>query len=515
MTERQTLPVEEARAVVLATTIEEIDTAGDLIPLAAREEATQVARSELGDDATPATIASAIARRADTLLSIAARSEPKVRRLQREFSVAIWFGLATLIALIYGLGQSILGDSNQIDLFANPLIFLIAWNFLASIAGLSFALFSPRTSARLSEEHRADNTTGQRAPLSATRLGEWLLLFGVRAAKLRTGDQALRWNQILSQFANRWRTVANSRITSTAQLFLHCTALLLLITAIGEAYARGLFTEYQVTWESTWLDQTDAEQLNQVLFRIPAILGQPLSLPPEKAAVAAQPWIHLWATAALLFGIFPRLLFLASTIVTRRRTRTLSVPISSTLSRRLRSGTTSRFARVSVVPYSTQLPSGGGDRLRTVLAELLGDRAVIEISDPLPYGAEAPQLDDDEDLCRVVLFGLAQSPELEVHGEFLAQITRGDAPTIALIDGSGFRARFGAEEEGVQRLNERRRTWTRMLTDRSVVTPQGKDISFAHLDLSIDLDDDQFSELAVAVGSSSGTSTTLAEGEKG
>jgi len=418
MTERHTLPVSEARAVVLATTIEEIDTDGELIPLSAREEATEVARSELGDDATDATISSAIARRADTLLSIAARHEPKVGRLRREFPITIWFGLAAILALVYGLGQSILGDSDQIDLFANPLVLLIVWNFLASIVGLSYSLFFTRSSKRPSEGRRTEATKGPRPPLITTRLGEWLLLLGMKSTKLRTGDQIVRWNQILSRFVHRWKEVASARFSSTAQLFLHGTALLLLITAIGEAYARGLFTEYQVTWESTWLDQADAEQLNQVLFRIPAaILGQPLSLPPEKAGVAAQPWIHLWATAALLFGILPRLLFMTSTIVTRRRTRALSVPISAALSRRLRSGTTSRFARVSVVPYSTKLPPGGGDRLRMVLAELLGDRAVVEIFDPLPYGADPPQLNDDEDLCRVILFGLAQSPELEVHGE--------------------------------------------------------------------------------------------------
>ncbi|MFQ5655806.1 MAG: hypothetical protein ACE5GW_13885, partial [Planctomycetota bacterium] len=80
--------------------------------------------------------------------------------------------------------------------------------------------------------------------------------------------------------------------------------------------------------------------------------------------------------------------------------------------------------------------------------------------------------------CRVVLFSLAQSPEIEVHGEFVVEARRALAAQerlLVLIDGSPLRERVEGSGIDPSRLDERRRTWDRTLRDARVTG--------AHLDL--------------------------------
>jgi hypothetical protein len=123
--------------------------------------------------------------------------------------------------------------------------------------------------------------------------------------------------------------------------------------------------------------------------------------------------------------------------------------------------------RVEVLPYSHRLAAPSQDALLELLHELFGNRARVEVRPPLDYGAEAPPPSAAPPHARVVVFNLAQSPEEEVHGAFLAALRRaqGDAEQppalLLLLDEEPYRARIG-DGGGQDRLAQRRRAWDRV-----------------------------------------------------
>jgi len=92
----------------------------------------------------------------------------------------------------------------------------------------------------------------------------------------------------------------------------------------------------------------------------------------------------------------------------------------------------------------------------------------------------------------VLLFGLAQPPEIEVQGRFAEDLRRqlaGDRALCVLVDGSTYRERVGSAAE---RLDERRRAWDRVLRESGA--------SAVHVDLSRPVPDDVVAALASAAG---------------
>jgi hypothetical protein len=69
------------------------------------------------------------------------------------------------------------------------------------------------------------------------------------------------------------------------------------------------------------------------------------------------------------------------------------------------------------------------------------------------------------EVCVVIVFNLAQSPESEVHGAFLEQVkSRVEAAErrlLLLIDVSSYRQRVGVNERSEERL----RGWRRLVSD--------------------------------------------------
>jgi hypothetical protein len=107
---------------------------------------------------------------------------------------------------------------------------------------------------------------------------------------------------------------------------LHLSAIGMATGAIAGMYIRGLFFDYNVAWQSTFVrePETVATILRFLLGPAAIVVGEPL---PTGASVAplftsagdeAGRWIHLYAVSAILFILIPRG-FLASVATTRLR----------------------------------------------------------------------------------------------------------------------------------------------------------------------------------------------------
>jgi hypothetical protein len=187
----------------------------------------------------------------------------------------------------------------------------------------------------------------------------------------------------------------------------------------------------------------------------------------------AATWIHLWAlTAAAVIGVPRALLAWRAGRRARRLAAALAPDLGEPYLLRLSAPERGAGVRIEVLPYSHRPSALASDALLELLHELFGNRARIEVAQPLGYGAEAPggeaaRAPAASPQGRVVILNLAQPPEQEVHGAFLEALRARHAADphqpwlLVLLDEESFRARH--EAAGARdRLAERRRAWERV-----------------------------------------------------
>jgi hypothetical protein len=244
-------------------------------------------------------------------------------------------------------------------------------------------------------------------------------------------------------------------------------------------YVRGLTFEYRATWESTFLGPDAAALLLHVVLGPAAVLlGVAV---PDAAALAAMRaplgsdtaalWIHLWATTAAIVIVVPRLVLAASAFARQSRlARHLEVDPTGGSFRELLAPDRGAGLTVEVFPYSYRIAGREVDTLLELLHEVFGLRADVRVMPVLPYGSDLPRSSSDgANAIAVLIYGLVQSPEREVHGRLARELaTRFRAPSqvLALVDSSAWRARFADGDE--RRADERRRAWDRVLAETGV-----------------------------------------------
>lgn len=355
-------------------------------------------------------------------------------------------------AAVAGFAADELGGERHINLLAFPLLSLLAWNLLMMSADLL----------------RGDRPGG------ALRLASWWLRRGLRRGlETLTGAAGLP-GRALDRFADLWLAATTPLQTARLRWRLHLAAAALALGVVISMYAAGFAFEYRASWESTFLDAAGVQRLLAVVLG-PAswLLSDPV---PSIAAIGelrrpgegpAAGWIHRWALTALLGIGLPRLA-LASVHARRARQLAADLPLDLTARyfARLLAATRGGGDRARILPYSVALSGESDSRLLELLYELLGNRASIERGTPLHYGDDPPPAREGE--TQIVIFNLAQSPEQEVHGEFLrscrAAVESGTSRgLLVLLDEERYRS-----SSSEQRVEERRRSWSRVLRDHGL-----------------------------------------------
>jgi hypothetical protein len=275
--------------------------------------------------------------------------------------------------------------------------------------------------------------------------------------------------------------VAGAVVAARLRAVLHLAAGALALGAIAGLYVSGIALEYRATWESTWLDAPAVQRyVDVVLGPAARVLGRPV---PEVAALhgpgldgSAAPWIHLWAATLALFVVVPRsALALSSAAVAAWRARRLQVPLDPVYARRALSSARGESVAVSVCCYGCALDPALRERLHALLQALVGSRAAVQDGDRFEYGDEREATLPDAAAAPgavALVFALAQTPEVEVHGEFLqrtvARAHRAGATLFVVLEAATFRGRIGSEA----RARERLATWGRLLREhRLAVVP--------------------------------------------
>ncbi len=466
-------PEQQLARILLVQACEESDPEQRFLARREREAATRTARdASAAGPGAPIEPRRFFAVRAEPLAGLLTRRHPAVRAALAMLRLPLPVLPVLVGTAIAGFAADVLGSERRIHLLAFPLLGLLLWN--AAVYAL-FAL-GPLISRREPAAGLAS---------AAARAVSWLAQRRLAGA---TPEEARWLTRALGRFAAQWRAQAAPLLASRLRRLLHVGALGFALGVVGGMYVRGLAFEYRASWESTFLEAPQVARLLGVVLGPAAVVLDALEpeLQPTATAMLSEPnlaalrapdgdgpaatWIHLWALTAAAGIVLPRaLLALRESRRARRLAAALAPPLDEPYYLRLRAPDRGAGVRVEVLLYSHQPQPAAHDGLLELLHELFGNRARVDVHEPLDYGADLPPAAPGAGAphARVVVFNLAQSPEEEVHGVFLealrADAARAAHPPVllALLDEGPYRARLG-ESSGAERIAQRRRAWERV-----------------------------------------------------
>ena len=425
-----------------------------------RDWASRAAAEVVGEGASPETY---LTRRAQLVLERIGPRQPAVPRTVRALSWRPWVGVIVIVAaFLLGLLIDRIGGGASINLLAPPVFALVVWNVVVYVSLIVRAI--------------AFRSAGP-GPLR----GLLIRLAALRTplTRHRDDDAGAARRSILTSLPAEWSHVAAPLYGARAARVLHLAAAATALGVIAGLYTRGLAFEYRASWESTFLG---AEQVRALLAVTLApgswITGIPV---PDVAAIEAirapesenaATWMHLLAGTVAVVVIIPRLvLAVVNGLVERRRATRVELPLAESYYRRLVSAYLGGPGRVRVIPYSYTVTGEAHAGLDAVLARAYGGAAAT-VDPPIGWGddegllglaaagSKAPAPGDVAAAAVTLpLFNLAATPEPEAHGAFLDVLARGTGtghPLIALIDESGFLARWPDDDS---RIAARREAW--------------------------------------------------------
>ena len=323
---------DDLAAVVLVRAVEE------LLPDCIPPENLLDAHIAAGD---PAEGSQWIARRARYLIDhCLVAYTPLLSHLR--LNVGAWFFIG--LAMTGGLASNYLGPSTKIHVIWNPMVILVAWNALV-YAGLAIGSAFARPTetpdagrSAVASQHRATNPRGYRlGVIERIILGpalSWLL--GVKSGLDEMHQDAVAVRRVGQRFAELWWRLMRPIVGLWFRRTLHLSAIGIAVGAIVGMYVRGLFFDYNVVWQSTFVKDPDtvAMILRYLLGPAAIVIGQPF---PTGESVAplfspdgdeASSWIHLYAVTALLVIVIPRgFLALAAMVRLRQKCRVAQLDI--------------------------------------------------------------------------------------------------------------------------------------------------------------------------------------------
>ena len=357
------------RKVLLIQAIEETDRRGEALPLAERTEATRaVAGSNMSAVETQpeAQLSSAtewfLLRRADLLLRSLRERSPGIDYVLTVAGGATSLDRAVLVlSFAMGVLLSFLDGDRGINIFALPLVMLIAWNLLAYLSMLSrwrgkrsgaAAATAPGLASSGAGASKAtpppDPSKVSVADSADSRQPRLSLFAGFYSRWARSRIDKLLGHSThfnaplapgLRRFAGDWWEVARPLFATRARRLLHLSAVMVALGLIAGYYVRCFILRSVAGWEGgDFIGPGSARTLLTMLYG-PASLLSGISIPAageiERLRLTAAsggggdatPWVHLIAWTAGLYIVLPRVLTaLSASFALWRLSRRLVLP---------------------------------------------------------------------------------------------------------------------------------------------------------------------------------------------
>jgi len=442
---------EQARVVLLVKAVESTQTDDTLLSATQRDAAgaqALAASARPASDAKRAEWAEAfMVRRAHTLWPQALQARERLGLLEGDAWLmrTLRWGLP-LLGLAVGLGAELWVSPRAIDLLSPALLVLVLWNLLV------YGWLAVRAL-------RGAFTAHTRVQWPA-RVLAWL---GGR--RLRLG----LLGKVGARFQHDWLLTAGTGVAHRLVAAMHLSALLCALGMLAALWAKGLFTELRVGWESQWLA---AGHLHALFSTVGTWLGAPdITLQDiqrlEGGAAATKAdgslWALWWARVVLACVVLPRLvLAVGSAFKAWVHMKRLHLDMTDPYFVRLLAEHGGPATTVVVQPYSYRLAPHQEAALKAVVRSRLGASAALLLQPPLAYGetlTALPSVAAGRQRHVAVLFSLAATPEQETHGALVRQVAAlATGPVAVWLDSATFSAHL-APVARAARLSEREALW--------------------------------------------------------
>jgi len=343
-------------------------------------------------------------------------------------------GLFLLVSFLIGLGSNYLGSAPRINILLNPLMILLCWNFAIYLVLLFKGTFFRKYTLP------PVNMAFQLINFARSIKNKFNLLSPNKAKKATL----LRNARIY--FIKLWLQQANALSAARLSLVLHGMAIALTCGVVTGLYLRGLFQEYQFAWFSTF-DKSIVMSLGKVIFA-PVLFLLQGNMPKENMGAS---WIHLFAASAGLYILLPRFLLLFYTrLKIKKLTRSVEPDLTWPYFNKWRLDPVT----LDLYSYSYSLDDKNLLLLYEALERVYGhqDKPIVE---NIQWGGDLPKSLNQERI-PVFCFNAAQTPENEVHGEFLNRILQRLNSCIVIVDYSRLTK---------QQQNSRFMLWKNLLED--------------------------------------------------
>jgi hypothetical protein len=235
---------------------------------------------------------------------------------------------------------------------------------------------------------------------------------------------------------------------------LHGWALSLALGIVAGLYLRGLVISYSFYWESTFIHSPEVvETVFRILFA-PALFLFQMPQPGIAASGVDMPgaeWIHILALSLIGYVVLPRLWMFFSTkrtadSILRKGALDLDDDYYRDILFTLQAGT----ATEQIVVYGFSVDSEGMARLRRGIERQIDVSLSNSRITTVEWGETNCDLPANGTGLTVVFNGV-QTPELDVHGDFLRRCAEVEDPLFVIVDVSRL------EDE---RYQKRRGAWS-------------------------------------------------------
>ena len=449
-----------ARKIVLMRAIENADITHQVLTendrVYAAKSAYDLAQWDAADQKSPVTPALFLEKRAEQILKKMTGRAPAFAAVVKPRGMLRAAGIALpVLAFLVGALVDRIGDAHRVDLLSAPLLLIIGWNLAVYLLLIFW---------------RVTRAFGKpRAP--AGFLQRWAAASTAKPRKLPSTLATA-----VTRFSAEWAALSAPLTTARASRTVHLSAAALASGALCSLYLRGLLSQYQTGWESTFLDAAQLHALLTALFtpatwvfQLPGFsLDAVRALQGTASAANGALWVHLYAATLLLLVMLPRMaLALISRWQEKKLRQNFPLDLGLPYFRKL----TDRIgpaapAVLRVLPYSFTLDEARDAGLAAIARALLGEQARVMLRPVTAYGEDleaAPMgkaVLDATIAQTALLFNLSATPELESHGAFIDQMARGHAADLlVMVDESGYLERLGGQGGAAARLAERIALW--------------------------------------------------------
>ena len=460
-----------ARKIVLMRAIENADISQQLLSqddrLYAGKSAHELAQWEAADQKSAVTPALFLEKRAEQILKKMSERAPAFAAVVKPRGTLRALGMALpVLAFLVGALADRIGNPHRVDLLSAPLLIIIGWNLAVYLLLLFW---------------RLAQAFGTRRTYSVF-FTPWAQARTARPRKLPSTLATA-----VTRFAAEWATLSASLTKARVGRAMHLSAAALAFGAICSLYLRGLLSQYQAGWESTFLDAAQVHALLQIVFtpatwvfQLPGFSLQDVrALQGTVSASSAKGalWVHLYAATLLLLVMLPRTALAFASHWRQNKLQhnfplDLGLPYFRKLTARIGPAAP---AVLRVLPYSFTLDEARDAGLATVARALLGEQARVMLRPVTAYGEDldtaptARAASDSNAAQTALLFNLSATPELESHGAFIDQMARGNAAgLLVFVDESAYLERLGAQGGADARLRERIALWQQFCEQHKV-----------------------------------------------